>query len=203
MPALPTWVARLPRSQAGLARALWWAVRGRTAVEPGDVPLPYVPPDRVMLWTITVLGLLETAVVHVLVSWPPLRWPLLVLGVYGTAAMIAFDCTLRQHPHVLRGGRLILRFGSFRSATVPLESLAAVRKHVHNEHRRTVELDDDGMALSYMGGTNVELRFHPAAAVEVDGRTRALTRVAFQGHDDRAAVPLIRARMAVRETPET
>ncbi len=79
MTAPPNGIARFLRIQAGLARALWWAARGRTAVEPGDVPLPYVAPDRVMLYTITVLGVLETAIVHVLVSWPPLRWSLLAL----------------------------------------------------------------------------------------------------------------------------
>jgi hypothetical protein len=189
--------AALLRNQIGLVRALWWGVRGRTAVVPGDVPLASLGPDRVMLYTISVLGVLETAVVHVLVPLPWLRWSLFAVGVYGLVSFLAFDRTLRQHPHVLRNGELILRFGHFRSARVPLDSLVAVRRHVVNTHRRIVEVGDGALALSLMGGTNVELRFEPPAEAEVDGRPEALTRVAFQVDDERAAVALLRSRAAV------
>jgi hypothetical protein len=190
-------VAGLLRNQLGLARALWWAVRGRTDVAPGDVPVPYVGPDRVMLWTVSVLGVLEIAVVHVLVSWPWLRWSLFAVGVYGLVSFVAFDRTLRQHPHLLRAGELVLRFGHFRSVRVPLDGLASVRKHVLNTHRRTVDLDDDGLALSFMGGTTVELRFSPAAEVVVDGATHSLTRVSFAADDPQGAVTLLRSRIGV------
>ncbi|TFV79083.1 hypothetical protein E4P40_18410 [Blastococcus sp. CT_GayMR20] len=188
-------VRRFARSQAGLARALWWTVRGRVDVGPGDVALPYNGLDRVLLWTLVVLGVLETAVVHVLVSWPPLRWTLLALGVYGLLAFVAFDGTLRQRPHLLRGGELVLRFGHFRTVRVRLDTLTAVRKHVTGEHKRTVEVGGDGLAVSFMGETHVELRFSPPAEAEIDGRTTTVTTVSFAAHDARAAVPLLRARM--------
>jgi len=183
--------------QAGLARALWWAVRRRTAVGPDDVAVAYDGLDRAVLWTITVVGVVETAVVHVLVSWPPLRWSLLALSVYGVLGLVAFDCTMRQHPHVVRGGELLLRSGHFRTARVPLEHLAGVRTRVSNAHRKTLEAGDDGLALSFMGGTSVELRFSPAAEVEVDGRTHTVERVSFAAVDPAAAVTLLRARVAI------
>jgi hypothetical protein len=185
----------LLRNQAGLVRALWWGVRGRTAVAPGDVPIAYQGPDRVLLYTITALGVLEIGVVHVLVSWPPLRWTLLALGLCGLLSFVAFDLTLRQRPHVLRGEELVLRFGHFRSVRVPLAGLASARRHVTDGHKRTVELDGDGLALSFMGGTGVELRFAPDVEVEVDGRPHPVSRVSFAAHDPRAAVALLRDRM--------
>jgi hypothetical protein len=65
---------------------------------------------------------------------------------------------------------------------------------VRNEHKRTVELDGDGLALSFMGGTNVELRFEPPVEVEVDGGSRTVSRVSFSAHDPGAAVGLLRTR---------
>lgn len=192
-------LAGVVRGQAGLARALWWAVRGRTAVAPGDVALPYDGLDRAVIWTITAVGMVETVVVHVLVSWPPMRWSLLVLSVYGVLGLLAFAATMRQHPHVVRGTDLVLRSGHFRTVRVPLGAVASVRRNVRNEHAKTLEVADDGLALSFMGGTTVELRFAPAASVEVDGRPHTVERVSFAAHDPAAAVSLLRTRVAGAE----
>lgn len=192
-------VAGTARSQAGLARALWWAVRGRTAVEAGDVALPYNGLDRAVLWTITAVAVVETAVVHVLVSWPPLRWSLLVLSVYGVLGLLAFDRTMRQQPHAVRGRELLLRSGHFRTVHVPLDDLAGVRTHVSNTHRKTLELDDGRIALSFMGGTNVELRFSPATAIELDDGTHRVEKVSFSAVDPAAAAAVLRARVASPE----
>jgi hypothetical protein len=185
------------RNQFGLARAIWWGLRGRADVGDDDVALPYNGMDRAVLYTILVLGVLETVIVHVLVSWPPLRWTLFALGVYGVLGLVAFDLTMRQHPHLLRAGELVLRFGHFRSVRVPLENVTQVRKHVRNDHEKNVELHDgdDGVAVSFMGGTTVELGFSPPAEVEVDSRRRTAARVSFAVHDPVAAVALLRARV--------
>lgn len=195
MPTVPAGVRSSARSQLGLARALWWALRGRADVGPADVPLPYNGLDRAVLWTITVLGVLETGIVHVLVSWPVLRWPLLVLSVYGLLAFLAFSVTMRQHPHLLRGDVLVLRFGHFRCARVPLDSLTSVARNVDNTHKRNVSVEGDGLTVAFMGGTNVELRFSPDAVVEVDGRERAVSRVSFLAADPRAVATLMRAHV--------
>jgi hypothetical protein len=91
---------------------------------------------------------LEIGVVHALVSWPVLRWTLFVIGVYGLLGFIAFHFSMCQHPHPLP------------------------RKEVDRAHKNNVDLDGDDLALSFMGETNVELTFSPAAEVEMDGRTR-------------------------------
>ena len=192
-------VAATARRQAGLARALWWAVRGRTAVDPGDLALPYNGIDQAVLWTITAVGALETVIVHVVVSWPPLRWSLFVLSVFGLLGLVAFDRTMRQQPHVVRGGELVLRFGHFRSAQIPLDHLVSVRKHVRNDHEKTLELGGTGLALSFMGGTNVELRFSPAVVVRTDGRSHTVEQVSFSVHDPAGAVASLRTRMTSAE----
>lgn len=69
-----------------------------------------------------------------------------------------------------------------------------MRKHVRNDHGKTVEAADDGVAVSFMGGTNVELRFASPRVVDVDGRQTAVERVSFAVHEPAAAVSLLRTR---------
>jgi hypothetical protein len=195
MPTVPPRVHSLARSQLGLARALWWALRGRKDVGPADVALHYNGLDRAVLWTISALGVLEIAVVHTLVSWPGLRWALFAVGVYGLLAFVAFFRTLDQRPHLLRDGALLLRFGHFHSARVPLDSLASVRTIVVNAHKEKLALDGDTLVVACMGGTNVELQFSPPAPVDVDGRVRSLSRVSFLVRDPRAVTILLRAHV--------
>jgi hypothetical protein len=190
-----TLVRRLVRNQLGLARALAWALRGREDVGPADTVFPYNRLDRPVLWTISVLGVLEIGVVHVLVSWPVLRWSLFAVGVYGLLAFVAFSSTMDQHPHLLRDGELVLRFGHFRRARVPLDRLVSVRTHVDDAHQHNVALDGDSLVVAFMGGTNVELRFSPEAVVDLDDRACAVSRVCFLVDDPRAAVALLRAHV--------
>ncbi len=76
-----------------MLRALWWAVRGRRDVGPDDVVLGYEERSTVMLWAVSLLGLLEVGVVHVLTArWPLARWALLAVGVVGLVGFLAWVC---------------------------------------------------------------------------------------------------------------
>jgi hypothetical protein len=192
--AWPPVVLRLARAEIGLLRSLWWAVRGRRAVSSGEVPLSYSDRFTVMLWAVCGLGVLELGVVHLLTArWPAVRWTLFALGVYALLWVVGFGLSLRQHPHLLRDGELVLRFGHFRSMHVPLERVAAVRREVASGHKRNVVLEEDGLVLGVMGDTNVDLRFDPAVEVDVAGRRQALTRISFYADDPRGVARLLRA----------
>src|SRR5436305_2010972 len=107
-------------SWAWIARALWRAVRGRRDVGPGDVPLPYTDRIGLMLWTTVGLGVLETALVHLLVRQPTVRWVLLAVSLYGLLWLVGLACSLRQHLLLLDDGALVLRFAHLPSTRVPL-----------------------------------------------------------------------------------
>jgi hypothetical protein len=196
--AWPPVVMTLARAEIGLARSLWWAVRRRREIRPEDVALPYSDRFGVMLWAMCGLGALELGVVHVLTPWPGVRWVLFAVGVYALLWFIGFGFSLRQHPHLVRGDELVLRFGHFRATTVPLHRLASARTHVLGGHARNVVLDGDSLALSVMGDTNVELGFTPPVEVEVTGGRRSLSRISFFVDDPRAATGLLRGRVADR-----
>ncbi len=44
------------RGEIGLWRALWWAVRGRRDVGPGELPLPYSDRFTVVQWALCCLA---------------------------------------------------------------------------------------------------------------------------------------------------
>ena len=185
----PPLVFRLVRAEAGVLRALWWAVRCRSAVGPDDVPLPYAGRFRLVLGALTVLGALETEVVHVLLPWEVARWVLLAVSLYALVWVLGSGLSLFQHPHLLRDDELVLRFGHLRSVAVPLAGLVAVRRSVEAEHKRVLVRDGDRLVLSVMGDTDVELRFDPP--VHLAGQDDPVARVAFWVDDPRAVVRLL------------
>ncbi|MGY1705933.1 hypothetical protein ACI79C_15310 [Geodermatophilus sp. SYSU D00697] len=180
------------RSEAGIARALADGVRGRDDVRPGEVALPYAGRFGLVVGVLCALGVLETLVVHVLLPWEVARWVLLAVSVYALMWMVGFSLSLRQHPHVVRDGELVVRFGHFRSVVVPLAGLAAVRRSVETGHRRTVVREGDRLVVSVMGDTNVEVRCEPP--VQVPGQDGPVARVALYADDPAAAVRELRAR---------
>jgi hypothetical protein len=192
--ALPAPVAWFLRAEAGTARALWWAVRRRRDVGPDDVALQYTDRIAVMLWTTVGLGAVETTVVHLLVPWPSVRWVLLALSGYGLLWGVGLAFSLRQHPHLLRGEELLLRFAHFRSTPVPLAGLVAARLDVRTGCRHNVERLGETLSLSVAGETSVELAFDPYVEVGIRGRVERFSRVRFFADDPRAAVRLLGER---------
>lgn len=188
----PPVVLRLARAEAGVVRSLWWVVRRRSDVGPGDVPLPYAGRFGLVLGAVTVLGVLETAVVHVLLPWETTRWVLLAVSVYALFWVLGSGLSLFQHPHLLHDDELVLRFGHLHAIAVPLAGLVGVRRSVEAEHARTVSRDGDRLVVSVMGDTDVELRFDPP--VHLAGQDGPVTRVAFWVDDPQAVVRLLRDR---------
>ena len=188
----PPVVLRMARAEAGVVRSLWWAVRRRSDVGPGDLPLPYAGRLRLVLGALTVLGALETVVVHVLLPWETARWVLLAVSLYALVWVLGSGLSLFQHPHLLRDDELVLRFGHLRSVAVALAGLVAVRRSVASEHKRILLRDGDRLVLSVMGDTDVELRFDPP--VHVAGQDEPVVRVAFWVDDPQAVVRLLRDR---------
>ncbi|WP_157936838.1 hypothetical protein [Geodermatophilus chilensis] len=188
----PPVVLRLARAEAGVLRALWWAVRRRADVGPGDVPLPYAGRFRLVLVALTVLGALETVVVHVLLPWETARGVLLAVSLYALVWVLGSGLSMFQRPHLLRDDELVLRFGHLRTVAVPLAGLVAVRRSVEAEHKKVLSRDGDRLVLSVMGDTDVELRFDPP--VHVDGQDEPVARVAFWVDDPQAVVRLLRDR---------
>ncbi|MGY1679650.1 hypothetical protein [Geodermatophilus sp. SYSU D01176] len=156
------------------------------------MPLPYAGRIRLVLGALTVLGALETVVVHVLLPWETARWVLLAVSLYALVWVLGSGLSLLQHPHLIRDDALVLRFGHLHAIAVPLAGLVAVRRSVEAEHERVLVREEDRLVLSVMGDTDVELPFDPP--VHVAGQDEPVGRVAFWADDPHAVVRLLRHR---------
>jgi hypothetical protein len=191
--AAPPPVAWAVRAETGMVRAIGWAVRGRREVRPGDIVLAYGSRLGVTLWSVGALGALETAVVHILLPWPVARWVLFGVSLYALVWMSGLALSVRQHPHVVRDGALLLRFGHLRTTVVPLAGAVRARARTENGHRRNVDRDGDTLVVSVMGETSVELTIDPPVPVAARGTRAPVARVLFFADDPRAAVRALAA----------
>lgn len=195
MPPLRSLLARTARAEAGTWRSLWWAVRGFRDVPPGAVAVPYSGRFTVVLWSLSCLGALEIAVVHVLTAGVPvLRWVLFGVGAYALVWCLGFGLALRQKPHLVLDDGLVLRLGHLHAVRVPLGTPASARRSVDAGHRRNLAVEGDRLALSFMGETNVELRFPSAVPVVTAQGIVPATRVSFFADDPAGAARLVAAR---------
>jgi len=178
----------------GTWRALWWAVRGRRAVLPGQTPFPYTSRIGVMLWVTVALTPVEMGVVHLLLPWPAVRVVVLVVSAVSIVGMVGLVLGLQQRPHVLGSGELLVRFGHHRELVVPLAAVAEARAVTTLDHRRTLEIAHGQVALSVLGESSVRVQLRPGAVVELDGRPVPADRIAFFADDPRAVVSGLRSR---------
>src|SRR3712207_1672584 len=163
-------LAAAEEDDIGIWQSLWWAVRRRRAVLPGEVALSYTSRIGVMLWATIGLTPVEMAAVHVLLPWHGARVVLLVLSVVSLVVMVALALGLRQRPHVVTPDRLVLRFGHLREVVVRLADVVGAAAGTTVDHPRMLEAGDGRVALSVLGESSVRLTLRPGAVVTVDGR---------------------------------
>jgi hypothetical protein len=192
--AAPAPLVRAARAEAGLWLALWWGLRRRRAVAPGETPLSYTSRIGVMLWVTILLSPVEIVAVHLLLPWHVVRTVVLVVSLVSLVWMVGFTLALQQRPHVLDADRLELRFTHLREVVVRLADVADARVTTTVDHRRSLEVGDGAVSLSVLGESSVRLRLHPGSTVLVDGAAVAAEQVTFFADDPRAAVRELRAR---------
>ncbi|MFQ1003760.1 hypothetical protein [Modestobacter sp. SSW1-42] len=188
----------LVRAQAGMWRSLWWALRRRRAVGPGELALPYTSRIGVMLWVTILLSPVEIVAVHLLLPWHVVRTVVLVVSLVSLVWMLGLTLALQQRPHVLGPDRLVLRFAHLREVVVRVADVADARAATTVDHPRTLEVGEGSVSLSVLGESSVRLRLEPGATVLVDGAPVPAEQVTFFADDPRRAVRELRARPAER-----
>ncbi|MGZ2359094.1 hypothetical protein LRE75_20695 [Streptomyces sp. 372A] len=154
---LPGPLAKVVGMEFGLFRALWRWVRRKPDVPDGCAVLAYGGEIRPIMWVMVFLAPLEIALAEFLVPWAPARIALLVLSAYGVLWLIGFVAALSVRPHVVGGGRLVLRFAHFVQITVPLDLIESVRTSRHSGYRRAVQIDDGVLAMPIGDSTTLSV----------------------------------------------
>jgi hypothetical protein len=104
---------------------LRWLLR-RPSIPAGFEPVGYAQLATPVL-TLWIFGsALELPLVHLLVPWPTVRIPLLIIGVWGLLWMVGVLAGLRSYPHLLGSETLHIRNGALHDIAIPWEAIAQV-----------------------------------------------------------------------------
>ncbi|MEO6087634.1 MAG: hypothetical protein ABIQ18_31440 [Umezawaea sp.] len=171
---------------------LWWVLRRRVGVGPGDVAIGYSAERLPLMIALAGVLVLETAVVGLLVPWPVVH----VLDVCAVFQVLVVVARWVTRPHLLRPDALVLRYGTAFEAVVPLDVVAAVRvRRRHHTGYRSVRRDGDEVSVVVGDQTTVLLELAEPVDVVLPGGDRcAATALSFHADDPAAAAAMIGGR---------
>ena len=192
------------RLEITLYQALLRWVARRPEVPQGTVPIGYSRLVAPMLWLWIFGSAVEVVVLDVVLSrwWPPLRVPLLVVGVWGLMWMLGMMAAYRVRPHLLGEHALQVRDGIHARVDVPLERVAGVRRAEHELPGilRSVHLEGvEPEALLLVGvssRTNLELVLTGPTRLETPHGPTTATRVGLWVDEPREVAELVRRRLS-------
>ncbi|MFJ4438250.1 hypothetical protein [Streptomyces sp. NPDC088923] len=99
--------------------------RGPDGVAEGDIAAPYAPAQSAMMYGLLFVAVAETVALAVVIPWPWLHVPVLVLDLWGCWYVLALHASCVVRPHVLKAdGSLLLRYGPLLDVTVPASRIA-------------------------------------------------------------------------------
>lgn len=132
-------------------------LRGRrNGVRPGVQGFSYAKGSMSVPIAMTVLTVVETALIHLLVPWAWVRIVLLVAAIYALVLLLGVLASRVVNPHLLGGERLILKWGHKTVLDTPLsniETITAVSNHTFTQPA----VEEDRMVLTSLNSTNVRI----------------------------------------------
>ncbi len=195
---LPSPVARAVGLEFGLFRALWLWIRRKPDTPAGYAVLTYGSEIKPVMWAMVFLVPLEIGAVEFLVPWSGVRVVLLVISVYGTLWVLGFVAALSVRPHVVGGGRMVLRFAHFVRIEIPLAHVESVRMSRHSGYRRAVQIHDGVLAMPISDSTTLSVTLRePCPVAPKPGKPpQDVREVRFAVDSPREAVRILSAHQA-------
>lgn len=159
-------VLRAAISEMRTLMSLTILLRGRrNGVRSGVQGFSYAKGSMSVPIVMTVLTVLEAAIIHLLVPWAWLRMVLLVVAIYALLLVLGVLASRVVNPHLVGDGRLILKWGHkivLDSPLTNIERIAAVSNHSFTQPA----VEEDRMVLTSLTSTNVQITFtEPAQAL--------------------------------------
>lgn len=182
-----------------------WIVR-RPEVPRGAAPIGYSRLAAPMLWLWIFGSTVEVVVVEVVLRhldqpWATaVKFPLLVLGIWGVLWMLGMMASYRVRPHLLTDTELLLRSGARTWVVVPLGAVESTRTVEHELPGvvRSLHVDGPLVLLGVSSRTNLELVLvAPMTLFTSQGEVTA-TRVGMWVDEPREVAAQLRHRLAPR-----
>ena len=136
-------IGRATALEAAGWRSIGRALTRRPRVPAGASAHRYDRPFRTVLVVFIVLSAIEVPIVDLITHpWPFVRFPLLVLGVWGVLTMTGMLLSFHTRPHAVGPAGIRVRNGGDTDIDLPWEMIAAV------ERRRRTLLDSPSLSLT-------------------------------------------------------
>jgi Bacterial PH domain len=187
------------RYEAGIWRSLYrWLTRRRDATDPDAARFAYASQITPLLLAFIFLSALEIPIVSLLVPWPPLRYGLLVLGIWGVLWMLGLLASLRTNPHAVSRSGLRLRSGFQFDTSIPWEAISAIRLRRSSAHQKLqIEHNQTAASVALQGTSNVEVVFREPVLVRLlDGRQANVDAIYFYADNPTALLTAAQAHLA-------
>ena len=175
-------------------RSLYLLALKRTAAPAGAKVFSYYLETRTILFVFLGLSAIEIPIFDLVLSrWPAIRWPFLVLGIWGFLFMLGIYAGLRVHPHFVTNKELVIYAGPNFRLAIPKEQIYSAFFDERNfETSKGFQVDeaegDLRINLVTMNQTNVSLEFKRPLLVTKGPKSYEVRQLAFFADDARSLV---------------
>ena len=192
-----TWWGRASRFEKGIYVNIWRWIRGRPDEgPPGSLPFGYVEIVRTTIWLWIGASALEMVAVHFIVPWPWVRWPLLIVSVWGLVWMFGFLAGQIVYPHLVESERLRVRNGHTVDASVPISAIDSVRTVVRSRpSSRTITVDEQDPTHLYIavsGQVNVHVSMVEPIVIDLPRGRYSVSTLSFWADEPGPALSRLR-----------
>lgn len=156
---LPPGLLAVARVELGIYRGAFRLAAPRPRAERGALRLSYGASQRLLLYALLMVGLVELTVTDYLVRNTFLRVPLLLLGLLTFPYLLGLVGRTKAYPHLLYDDRLLVRSGPDFALEVPLVRIARASRRTRISQRNGAHLEHDG-ALRLASGGQTDLLLH-------------------------------------------
>jgi hypothetical protein len=175
---------RASNFERGIYVNLWRWIRRRPDEGPtGSLAFSYVEIVRSTIWLWIGASALEMVAVHFIVPWPWLRWPLLIVSVWGLIWMFGFLAGQIVYPHLVEPEQLRVRNGHTVDAAVPISAIESVRTVVRSRpSSKTITLDEkdpEHLHIAVSGQVNVHVTLSHPVHIQLPRGRYTITTLSF------------------------
>ena len=198
------WAAlrRLGRRAVAMEAAGWRSIGRalfrRPAVPPGASAHRYDSPIRTILVVFLVLSAIEVPIADLLTHrWLAVRFPLLVVGIWGVTTMLGMLCGYVARPHAVGPDGIIARSGAEIEVILPWDDVVSVARRRHAlSGAPSVSLtgpdDDQALNLVVQDGTDIDIQLEGQTTIGLPNGTVTVTRVRIAVDDAAAFLDAVR-----------
>ncbi|MFD6140771.1 hypothetical protein [Promicromonospora sp. NPDC060271] len=198
----PARLRRLGRRAVAMEAAGWRsigrAVFRRPTVPRGASAHRYDGPIRSVLVVFLVLSAVEIPMVDLLTHrWPAVRFPLLVLGIWGATAMLGMLCGYLTRPHAVGPDGIIVRNGGEVEVVLPWDDVASVarrRRALAGARPTSLTGPDDDRILNLVvqDATDIDIQLERPTAIRLPNGPATVTQVRIAVDDGAAFLDAVR-----------